>query len=86
MQTDFQEGRMALESTWKAVVIIPKGGGDYHVISLVEVMWKAVTVIINFCLTNYITFHGVLHGFWASRGTGTTSLEVKLVHELMSLR
>ena len=62
------------------------GGGGYYGIDLVEVVWKAVTVIINFCLTAYITFHVVLHGFWESRGTGTTSLEAKLIHELMLLR
>ena len=62
MQADFREGQMAQESTWQAVVLLPKGGGDYYGIGLVEVVWKAVTVVINFCLTTYITFHGVLHG------------------------
>ena len=28
MQADFREGRMEQESTWKAVVLLPKGGGD----------------------------------------------------------
>ena len=72
---------MAQESTWKAVVLLPKGEGEYYGIVLVEVVWKAVMVMINFCLTTYITFHGVLHGFLAGRGTGTTSLEAKLIHE-----
>ena len=49
-------------------------------------MWKAVTFIINFCLITYINFHGVLHNFWASRGTGNTSFEAKLIHDFISLR
>ena len=28
--------------------LLPKGGGDYYGIGLVQVMWKVVTVIINF--------------------------------------
>ena len=40
-------GFLVEEATWKAVVVIPKGGGDYCGIGLVEVLWKAVEVIIN---------------------------------------
>ena len=68
------------------MVLIPKGGGDYYVIGLVEVVWKVVTVILNFCLTTSIDFHVVLHGLWAGRGTGTTSLEAKLLQQLMAMR
>ena len=67
------------ESTWKAVVLIPKGGGDYYGIGRVEVVWKVMAVILNFLLTTSIDFHNVLHGFWECRGTGTTSLEAKLI-------
>ena len=35
------------EETWQAVVLIPKGGGKYHGIGLMEVIWKAVAVILN---------------------------------------
>ena len=28
-----------------------------------------------------ITFHDVLHGFWAGRGVGTAALEAKLLHQ-----
>ena len=65
---------MAEESTWQAVALITKGGGEYYVIGLVEVVWKMVTVILNFCLTTSITFHNVLHGFWEGRSTGITYL------------
>ena len=42
VQTAFGEGRLAEESMWKAVVLIPKGVKDYCGIGRVEVMWKVV--------------------------------------------
>ena len=47
VQTAFWEGELAEEITWQAVVLIPKGKGDYRGIGLVEVMWKVVAVILN---------------------------------------
>ena len=35
IQTAFREGELAEESTWQAVVLIPKGKGDYWGIGLV---------------------------------------------------
>ena len=77
---------MAEEYMWQAVVLIPKGGGDYRGIGLVEVVWKVVTLILNSQFTTSITLHNVLHGFREGRGTGTTSLEAKLIHKLTSMR
>ena len=74
VQTAFQEGDLAKESTWQAVVLIPKGKGDYRRIGLVEVMWKVVAVILNSRFTSFIAFHDVLHGFRAGRGTGPPPL------------
>ena len=73
-------------STWKAVVLIPNVGWDYRVINLVEVVTKMVTVILNFSLATFITFHKVLRGLWVGCGTGNTSLEAKLIHLLMVMR
>ena len=42
--------------------------------------------ISNHRLTASITFHDFLNGFRAGRGTGTTTLETKLLHQLASLR
>ena len=63
IQTAFRDRELAEEITWHAVVLIPKGKGDYRGIGLVEVMWKVVAVILNRRLTSSITFHNVLHGF-----------------------
>ena len=86
VQTAFGEGRLAEESIWQAVVLIPKGEKDYCGIGLVEVMWKLVAEILNFRLTASITFHDFLHRFWAGRGTGTATLEAKLIQQLAALR
>ena len=51
-----------------------------------EVMWKVVAAILNRRLMASIVFHDFLHGFRAGRGTGTATLEVKLLQKLVSLR
>ena len=40
---------------------------------------KVVEVILNRRFTASITYHNYFHGFRAGRGTGTTTLEVKLL-------
>ena len=86
VQTAFREGEMAEEATWKTVVLIPKGRKEYRGIGLVEVMWKVVAAILHRRLATTITYHDFLHGFWAGRGTGTATLEAKLLHQLASMR
>ena len=58
----------------------------YQGIGLVEVMWKAVAAILNRRLMASITFHDFLHGFRAGRGTGTATLEAKLLQYLAAVR
>ena len=86
VQMAFGEGRPAEENTWQEVVLIPKGGKEYRGIGLVEVMWKLLAEVLNRWLTASIIFHDFLHGFWAGRGTGTTTLEEKLIQQLAALR
>ena len=47
---------------------------------------KVVTAILNRSFTASIALHGVLHGFRAGCGTGTASLEAKLIHQLAVMR
>ena len=82
----FEEGRLIEEATWQAVVLTPKGGGDYLGICLLEVVWKVVLVIINRRFIASITFHVVLHGFQAGCRMGTASLEAKLLQKLSAMR
>ena len=49
-------------------------------------MWTVVAVVLNLRLTASITFHDFLHIFWADRGTGTATLEAKLLQQLAVLR
>ena len=79
IQTAFWEGELDEEATWQAVVLIPKGKKDYRGIGLVEVMWKVVAENLNCRLTASITYHDFLHGFRAGPGTGTATLEAKLL-------
>ena len=86
VQSALQEGKLAEEGTWQAVVLIPKGKKNYRGIGLVELMWKVVAAILNRTFTASITFHNFLHGFQAGPGTGTTTLEAKLIQQLASMR
>ena len=86
VQSALQEGKLAEEGTWQAVVLIPKGKKDYRGIGLVELMWKVVAAILNLRLRASITFHDFLHGLRACSGTGTATLEAKLLQQLAALR
>ena len=86
VQTAFRDGVLAEEATWQAVVLTPKGKKDYRGISLVEVVWKVVAAILNRRFTSSITYHDALHGFRAGRGTGTATLEAKLIQQLAAMR
>ena len=67
--------------------MIPKGGGtDFRGIGLVDVLWKAISGIINRQLSSSIQFHDVIHGFCTGRGTGTTTLKEKLLQQLVAMR
>ena len=68
------------------MVLLPKGVKEYRGIGLLEVMWKVAAEIFNLRLTASITFHDFLHVFRAGRGTGTATLEAKLLHQLAALR
>ena len=68
------------------MVLIPKGGDYYGIIFLVEVMWKAVVVILNRHFTASIVYHNSLHKLWSGRGTGTATLEVKMFQQVEALR
>ena len=79
IQTAFQEGEIVEEATWQTVVLLPKERKEYRVIGLVEVMWKVAAAILHRRLTTAITYHDFLHGFRAGHGTGTSTLEAKLL-------
>ena len=48
-------------------------------------MWKVVAVILNRRFTASIHIHKLLHGFRVGRSTGTTTLEAKLLQQIVAL-
>jgi hypothetical protein len=64
---------------WIIVVLIPKGGGNYHGIGLLEPIWKVIEQIINHRLDAF-ELHNSLHGCRNKRGTGTAIIKAKLAH------
>ena len=85
IQAAFWEGLLAEYSMWQVVVLIPKAVWYYHGIFLLGVVWKVVTVILNFRFVTFIAFHDVIHSLWAGCGTGTASLKAKLLQKLMAM-
>ena len=68
------------------MVLIPKGKWGYRFIGLVEMVWKVVAEILNLRIAAFITYHNFLHGFWAGHGTGTATLDAKLLQQLAAMR
>ena len=64
----------------------PQGKKDYRGIGLMEVIWKVVAEILNRRLTASIAFRDFLHRFRAGCGTGTATLEAKLIQNLATIR
>eukprot|EP00978_Attheya_sp_CCMP212_P016906 scaffold44614_cov73-Attheya_sp.AAC.3 len=72
---------------WSVMIMLPKGGGDYRGIILVEVVWKLIAIIIKAWLNVSINFHDTLvHGFQAGRGTGTATIEAKLCQQMATMQ
>ena len=72
--------------TCKTAVLIQKLNGNYQGKGKVEVLWNTVMVILNLRLTMEIHIHKILHGFHTGRGTGTVSIEAKLLQNPMAMR
>ena len=69
---------------WIIVVLIPKGGGDYSGIGLLEPIWKCIEWVIDHQL-DAIELHNSLHGCRNKCGTGTMMIEAKLAQQLSYL-
>ena len=86
IQATFRGWEIAAPCTWKTVVMIPKRGGtNFRGIGLIEVLWKAISGIINLRLFLSIQFHDALHGFHAVRGTGNATLKANLLQQLITM-
>jgi exonuclease III len=84
VQHCYSTGNLPQEAAWMTTVLLPKTDGGVRGIGLVEALWKLLAAIINARLST-ITFHDSLHGFRASRGTGTAIFEAKLFQQLAQI-
>ena len=66
------------------VVLLPKGGGNYQGIGILEPFCKTIEVLINSRL-QVIQFHDCLHGFLKECAKGTATIEAKLAQQLAYL-
>ncbi len=66
------------------MVLLPKGGGDYRGIGLLEPLWKVVERIMDQQL-NVLPFHEAPHGCQHGRSMGMAILEAKLAQQLAHL-
>jgi hypothetical protein len=83
-QAVWEHGEIPPQLLWVVVVLIPKGGGDYHGIGLLEPMWKVCERVMDKRL-NAFDLHESLHGCRTGRGTGTAGIEAKLAQQLAHL-
>ena len=67
------------------VVHLPKGGGGYRGIKLLEVAWKVLKKVLDARLKS-IPLHDALHGFRQERGCCTGIMDAKLVQQLAFLQ
>jgi hypothetical protein len=81
VQAAWAHGKIPRQLLWSIVILIPKGGGDYRGIELLEPIWKCIERVIDHRL-NAIELHDCLHGCRDGRGTGTAIIEAKLAQQL----
>ena len=63
---------------WTIIVLLPKGGGNYREIGLLDPVWKVIEVIMHNRFKS-LYYHDYLHGFLTGCGTWTAATKVKLV-------
>ena len=80
----WETGTIPQQLGWVIVVLIPKGGGDYRRIGLLEPIWRIIKRLMDQRL-NAITLHESLHGCRDGRGTGTAVIKAKLAQQLAHL-
>jgi hypothetical protein len=72
---------MPEQMPWEIIILLPKGGGNFHGIGLLEPSWKAVEKIMVKQLA-LIKFRDCFHSGLPKRATGTASIEAKPAQQL----
>lgn len=73
----WDHGEIPPRNLWVIVILISKGGGDYHGIGLLEPMLKVFEQSMDHQLKAF-ELHNSLHGCHNGCGTGTAGIEAKL--------
>ncbi len=81
IQAIWDEGRIPLQLGWVVTVLIPKCGGDYRGIGLLEPIWKVIERVMDHWL-EVIALYNILHGCRNGQGTSTVVIEAKLTWQL----
>ncbi len=81
MQATWESGTVSTQMSWMVIVLLPKGGGDYRGIGLLDPMWKVVEKIMV-AQMSCLELHDCHHGGLPRRGTGMAIMEVKLNQQL----
>jgi hypothetical protein len=84
VQATWTHGKIPCLLLWIIVILIPKGGGDYRGIGLLEPIWKVIERIIDHRL-DALNLDDSLHGCRNKRGTGTAIIKAKLAQQLSYL-
>ena len=85
VQHAFETGNLPEELVRSTMMLLPKGGGQFRGIGLLESAWKVTSSVMNQRLSA-IELHDALHGFRAGRGTGATVIGVKLLQQWARLK
>ena len=75
LQVVWESGTVPTQMMWMIIVLLPKGGGNYRGIGLLDPIWKVREKVM-------VKLHDCLHGGLLCRGTGTAIMEVKLQQQL----
>ena len=54
IQLSFYIEQLALDCTWNTFILLPKGGGEYQAIGLLKMLFKVISIIINWLLAESI--------------------------------
>jgi hypothetical protein len=84
VQAAWTHGKIPRQLLWIIIVLLPKGGGGYRGIGLLEPICKCIERVIDHWLDN-IKLHDSLHGCRNRRGMGTAIIEAKLAQQLSYL-
>jgi hypothetical protein len=76
LQAVWERGSVPTQMAWMIIVLLPKGGGDYCGIGLLDPIWKVVEKVMVAQLS-VIKLHNCLHGGLPCRGMGMAIMEVK---------